>query len=428
MIIGRVIGGLGIGVNTTTIPMFQSETCKPSLRGKLVSVQLTFLVFGFVLTNWMNFGFTYVPNNPVSWRFPLGFQSALAIGTVFLLPMLAESPRWLCLKDRQQEAEVVLSRLVAKPIDDPEVQDLLHVMVTTIARERADGQITWREVFHNGSQQTFRRIVLGAGTSFMQQIGGVNIVAYYLPVVLERSFGFSPRLSLILSACDSMQWMFWAAMAYFVIERVGRFKLMLFGAAGCSMCFAVTAAGLGVGGKVGNGVAVAFIFLYYFFYVSTPFSIPFLITDWTNTDRQGLSWLAIPFLYPSEINSNRSRNRGASIAMITNWVCVYLIVSITPVGKPSQSPYTCHHPSARLTKTPSSRHRNHRMALLRHLRRAEPLLDPGRLVLLRRDLRTFARRNRPCFRDQACPRGEDQLQGGCEAGEGRGWEPACAVR
>jgi hypothetical protein len=45
--------------------MWQSETCKPSLRGKLVAIQLTFLVFGFVLTNWMNFGFTYLPNNPV---------------------------------------------------------------------------------------------------------------------------------------------------------------------------------------------------------------------------------------------------------------------------------------------------------------------------------------------------------------------------
>ncbi|GAB7328390.1 hypothetical protein MBLNU13_g00369t2 [Cladosporium sp. NU13] len=101
-------------------------------------------------------------------------------------------------------------------------------------------------------------------------------------------------------------------MAYFVIERVGRYKLMLFGAAGCSMCFAVAAAGLGVGGNVANGVAVGFIFLYYFFY--------------------GLSFLAIPFLYPSEINSNRSRNRGASIAMVTNWLCVYIVVSITPVG------------------------------------------------------------------------------------------------
>lgn len=59
-------------------------------------------------------------------------------------------------------------------------------------------------------------------------------------------------------------------MATFVIERVGRFKLMLFGAAGTSLCFAVAAAGLGVGGKAANGVAVAFIFLYYFFYVSSP--------------------------------------------------------------------------------------------------------------------------------------------------------------
>jgi hypothetical protein len=109
-----------------------------------------------------------------------GLQSALAIGTACLLPILGESPRWLCLKDRQQEAKVVLSRLVAKPIDDQEVQALLHIMVTTIARERAEGEITWREVFHNGLQQTFRRILLGAGTSFMQQMGGVNVVAYYL--------------------------------------------------------------------------------------------------------------------------------------------------------------------------------------------------------------------------------------------------------
>jgi hypothetical protein len=90
-------------------------------------------------------------------------------------------------------------------------------------------------------------------------------------VVLERSFGFSPRISLVLSAADSMQWMFWAAMAYFVIERVGRYKLMLFGATGCSICFAVAAIGLGVGGNVANGVAVGFIFLYYFFYVSASF-------------------------------------------------------------------------------------------------------------------------------------------------------------
>lgn len=53
-----------------------------------------------------------------------------------------------------------------------------------------------------------------------------------------------------------------------------------------------------------------------------------LLTD----DAQGMSFMAIGFLYPSEINSNRSRNHGAAIAMVTNWVGVYIVVSITPIG------------------------------------------------------------------------------------------------
>ncbi|KAI6821553.1 hexose carrier protein [Hortaea werneckii] len=290
MIVGRVVSGIGIGFNTTTIPMWQSETCKASLRGKLVALQLACLVFGFVLTNWMNFGFTYIPNNPVSWRFPLGFQAVLALGTACLVPFLVESPRWLCLKDRHAEAKENIARLFAKEIGDWEVQETLDIMIETIASERAEGEIGWREVFHNG----------------------VNVVAYYLPVVLERSFGFTPRMSLILSACDSMQWMFWGTMMIFVIERFGRKKLMLFGASGCSLCFAVSAIGLGIGTQASNGVAVAFIFLFYFFF--------------------GMSFMGIGFLYPSEINGNRSRSLGAAIAMVTNWIGVYIVVSITPVG------------------------------------------------------------------------------------------------
>ena len=249
--------------------MWQSETCKPALRGKLVALQLTCLVFGFVITNWMNFGFTYIPNDPVSWRFPLGFQALLAVGTCAFVPFLVESPRWLCLKDRHQEAKVVIARLNAQPIDHPDVRASLEVIIETIAEERADGELGFREIFHNGKQQTFRRILLGMGANVFQQFGGVNVVAYYLPVVLERSFGFTPRLALILSACDSMQWM-WGAMTIFAIERFGRKKLMLFGATGCSLCFALVAVGLGIGSKASNGMAVAFIFIFYFFFVGLP--------------------------------------------------------------------------------------------------------------------------------------------------------------
>lgn len=269
MIIGRIVAGLGVGINTTTVPMWQSETCKPEYRGKLISLQLTHLVMGYVLANWINFGFTYIPTESVSWRFPLAFQCVLALLTAVWLPFMVESPRWLCLRGHPaSEIQDVIVRLLDKPPQDEQVTQMLQTIQNMVAHEAETQGAGLREIFHNGPQQTFRRILLGAGANFMQQFGGVNVVAYYLPVVLKRSFGFSDRMALILSAVDSMQWMFWTGMSTFVIEKIGRRRLLIFGAAGQSLCFAMAALGLGINTKTLNGVAVAFLFLYYFFFVS----------------------------------------------------------------------------------------------------------------------------------------------------------------
>ncbi|EAW24588.1 sugar porter family MFS transporter [Aspergillus fischeri NRRL 181] len=311
MIVGRIVSGIGVGMNTTTVPIWQSETCDPKHRGILMSIQLTLLVFGFVVANWVNFAFTYIPDQPVAWRFPLAFQSVLSVLTLAIVPFMVESPRWLCLRGRDDEARDVLARLAVKPSMDDVLQELRTIQ--EIISHENESQISgWRHIFTNAPQQNFRRIALGAGANFMQQLGGINVVAYYLPVVLKRSFGFSDRMSLILSAVDSMQWMFWAGMASFVIDKVGRRRLLIFGSAGQSLCFAMAALGLGIDTKALNGVAVAFIFLYYFFF--------------------GLSFLVIPFMYPSEINSHHTRNLGSAIAMVTNWLGVYVIVSVTPTA------------------------------------------------------------------------------------------------
>lgn len=270
LIVGRIVAGLGVGINTTTVPMWQSETCKPEHRGKLISIQLTHLVLGYVLADWINFGFTFIPTQSVSWRFPLGFQCVLALLTVVWVPFMVESPRWLCLRGRpESEVRDVIVRLLDKEPEDEQVVHTISTIRNMVAHEaETQGGAGFREIFHNGPQQTFRRILLGAGVNFMQQFGGVNVVAYYLPVVLKRSFGFSDQLALILSAVDSMQWMFWTGMSALVIERIGRRRLLIAGAAGQSLCFAMAALGLGINTKALNGVAVAFLFLYYFFFVS----------------------------------------------------------------------------------------------------------------------------------------------------------------
>lgn len=313
MVVGRIVAGLGNGLNTTAIPIWQVETSKPSYRGRLIVFQLVTNIFGISLTNWMNYGFTYLPNSTVSWRFPLAFQIFFAFVTMFLVAFLPESPRWLILKDRMEEAAGVIGRLHAKPRTDPVVVTEVQFLADNVAHELAEQRgAAMREVLHNGKQQTFRRILLGMGTQFMQQIGGTNVVATYLPVVLTRSFGWSERLALILSAVVSIWLMIWGAMCALFIDNMGRKRLMTWGAFFESICFAMVAAGLAVGTKPMLIVAVVFIFMYYTFY--------------------GLSFLSIPFMYPAEINSQRMRNIGTSFSTMTNWCLCYVVVSVTPTG------------------------------------------------------------------------------------------------
>ncbi|RDW79397.1 general substrate transporter-2 [Coleophoma cylindrospora] len=312
MIAGRIVAGIGNGLNTTAIPIWQVETAKTSHRGALIVFQLVTVIFGVSLTNWMNYGFTYLPNSEISWRFPLAFQIFFALVTIFLVSFLPESPRWLILKNRTQKAAEIIAHLRDKPNNDPEILAEVQMLAENVAHEAADQSIPFREVFRNGRQQTLRRILLGMGTQFMQQVGGTNVVATYMPVVLTRSFGMSERLSLILSATVSMWLMIWGALCAVFIDSVGRKRLMTWGAFFESICFAMIAAGLAVGGKAMLIVAVVFIYLYYTFY--------------------GLSFLSIPFMYPAEINSQRMRNIGTSFSTLTNWCLCYVVVSITPTG------------------------------------------------------------------------------------------------
>ncbi|KAI7204265.1 hypothetical protein D0869_03776 [Hortaea werneckii] len=319
MIVGRIVAGVGNGLNTIAIPIWQSETAPANDRGKLIVAQLVLNIFGIVITNWMNFGFTYIPNSSVSWRFPVAFQCFFALVTIILVLVAPESPRWLVLKGRLTEARTVPAQLMAKPLEDRDIVAEIDGLAANVDHEaQLQQSVSFTEIFARKSGSgafTLRRMLLGAGTAFFQQVGGTNVIAYYLPIVLTRSVGLSNRMALILSACDSISLMFWGFMATFLIDRFGRKKLMLMGVSCSSVCFALVAVGLCYSERGDRGMsilAVVFIFAYYIFY--------------------GTSLLSIPYMYPAEINSQRMRNTGTSFATTVNWLFVYVVVVATPTG------------------------------------------------------------------------------------------------
>ncbi|KAJ0120034.1 Sugar transporter STL1 [Diaporthe amygdali] len=287
MFVGRIVLGIGNGINTSTAPIWQTETAPAHWRGKLVMFEMMMNIAGFSLCNWINYGLSFA-GGAVAWRFPLAFQFIFIIALFATVPWLPESPRWLMSHEHEAKATKVLACLEAKPEDDAFVVLQRDEIRFSINYER-EHQIRWRDLLRPQPEATkpLRRLILGAGTQFIQQFE-VNSVTY------------------LIFSCVSVT----------LVEKWGRRGLMLISTTGQGLAFLVITILLRFGEAGGNRKAaegsIVFFFLYYIAF--------------------GLGMLGILWLYPTEINSIAMRTKGAAVATATNWITNYVIVQITPIG------------------------------------------------------------------------------------------------
>lgn len=173
LIAARLITGFGNGMNTSTVPMWQSETSKAHRRGRMVMIEGTLIVFGVMLSYWIDLGLSFAEPSSVSWRFPIAFQIVLAIIILCAIPGLPESPRWLLFKGKDEKALKVLSALVDKPIDDEEVQNE-YKAIQDVVFEMSTG--SFKDCFKMNRNRNFHRTALGYVNQMFQQISGINII------------------------------------------------------------------------------------------------------------------------------------------------------------------------------------------------------------------------------------------------------------
>jgi sugar porter (SP) family MFS transporter len=322
MIAGRIIAGIGNGLNTSTAPVWQAETSKASLRGKLVVIEMILNIAGFSLSNWMTYGFSFV-GGPISWRFPLAFQFVFIFILFGTVPWLPESPRWLMAHGDVDKARQILADVEGRHIsDDLVTQDVIDIQFA-VNYEREHG-VSWADLLRGktGDQagtSTIRRLVLGMGTQIMQQLSGINVTSYYLPTVLISSVGLSNGLARLLAACNSVSYLFFSLIGIPNVERWGRRNLMMYAAAGQAFCYVFITVLIRYSEMPGYAhqkevasASVAFFFLYYVFF--------------------GIGWQGVPWLYPTEINSLSMRTKGAALGTAANWIFNFMVVEITPIG------------------------------------------------------------------------------------------------
>ncbi len=161
LIVGRIINGFGMGVISSTCPVFMAETSPSAVRGKLVVLGSLCNTVGVCLATWINYAL-YSNNGAFQWRFPLAFQLVFPLIVACFLPLLVESPRWLLLKDRHQDALKALARLQGKNGDmqNKDLNDDLKSISKTIQEERKSRAPLREVLLFKDESQSMRRLLL----------------------------------------------------------------------------------------------------------------------------------------------------------------------------------------------------------------------------------------------------------------------------
>ncbi|BCS20819.1 sugar porter family MFS transporter [Aspergillus puulaauensis] len=316
MIVGRIVAGVGNGLNTSTIPVWHSELSKASSRGKGLAIELVINIFGVMTAYWVDYGMSYV-NNDAQFRFPLALQILFAIVTFLGILVLPESPRWLIAHDRHNDARQVLWAVQpnAREIgqDDAVINLEMTEITHTMAEERqAAEKGSFKMLLKDGPQRFRHRTLLAMGGQMMQQLSGINLITYYNTVIFEQSVGMAHNLALLVAGFNGVAYFLSTFVPVWAIDRLGRRKLMLFAAGGQCACMAILAGTVYDGGHAAGIVSTVMLFLFNFFF--------------------GVGLLAVPWLLPAEYAPLAIRTRTAALATATNWIFTFLVVEITPVS------------------------------------------------------------------------------------------------
>ncbi|EAU32054.1 conserved hypothetical protein [Aspergillus terreus NIH2624] len=266
MMVARFVTGIGTGIETSTVPMYQAELCEASKRGKL----------------------------------PHLCDCRLTVQVVILLVFgLPESPRYCYKEGRNEEALQILSDFYGRPKDDPKILAEQAEILEALAIETKHGEYKWRNILKRDEVCTGQRVasLLGYGMQFMNQVGGINLIVYFIPTVLSTNVGLSKNLSMIIGGCVQIMFVVGSFFPTFFVDRVGRRQPMMWG------------------GKANehatSSASIAFFFVYMLIF--------------------GASVNCIPWVYVPEILPLHARAKGTAIGISSNWIWNFFVVMITPV-------------------------------------------------------------------------------------------------
>ena len=290
----RFLGGLGVGASTIAAPAYISEIAPAKNRGRLVGLYQFNIVFGILIAFLSNYLLRDLGEN--AWRYMMGVEAIPALIYTLMTLGIPNSPRWLFLQNKTEEAKAIIHQAYTKKDADSLIQDISQEQNVTEENE---------SIF----KYKYRFILkLAFLIAFFNQFSGINAFLYYAPRIFEEG-GLGESTALLSSVGIGLINLIFTLIGINLIDRLGRRTLMYIGSVGYIISLSLIAASFLLSWE---GLALP-IFLFVFIA--------------SHAIGQG----AVIWVFISEIYPNHLRSAGQSFGTSTHWVLAAIIPSLVPV-------------------------------------------------------------------------------------------------
>ena len=292
----RVLGGIGVGLASALCPMYIAEVAPAGKRGTLVSWNQFAIIFGQLVVYFVNFliirSHANDPQvvewtNSVGWRLMFVSECVPAGLFALLILLVPETPRFLALNGKDEQALEVLSNING----EAKAREILaEIKATAVEKTEKLFSYGWMVIF------------IGCMLSVFQQAIGINAVLYFAPRIFEAMGGSNNMLFTVIMGVINISF---TLVAVFTVEKLGRKPLLITGSLG----MAVGALGVALSNVM---TLPAFI---------APLSIMVYSACFM------FSWGPICWVYISELFPNTIRSQATAIAVAFQWIFNFIVSS-----------------------------------------------------------------------------------------------------
>ncbi|KFY49505.1 hypothetical protein V496_09960 [Pseudogymnoascus sp. VKM F-4515 (FW-2607)] len=304
---GRFVAGVGVGMISVIVPLYQSEMAPKWVRGVLVSTYQLAITVGLLIAAIVEY-FSNGIDGPASFQIPVALQYLWAAILVLGMIVLPETPRYLIKRGLHAEAAASLSRIRRLDITHPALIDEIAEIEANHAYEVSLGPSTYRDVFF-GTPHLGRRLLTGCGLFMLQQLSGCNFIFYFGNSFFNDIIGSGFLFQVIANSVNVIG----TLPGIVFVESLGRRRLLMVGAvcmAVCQLIVASVASVDGLSADTSNKLYFVLICIFIFSFAG--------------------SWGPVCWVVTAEIFPLKVRAKSMSISTSSNWLLNFIIAYATP--------------------------------------------------------------------------------------------------